>query len=153
MKTPSPFVMAALIVAFFAALFVGWRLAPKGVALQRKPEPEAVSIRVPARDRPTRNDSGVSRKMDRIRNGESPVERSRAAISLAMSLDPSEFAAWVEGDRFSSRNGPELSIFRMIIFERWAAEDPYSLIAWGILNDYGQAGRALDTFAKNDPEA
>ncbi len=69
-----------------------------------------------------------------------------------MSLAPSEFPAWVEGDRFSYRSGPELSIFRMILFERWAAEDPDGLIAWGIHNDYGQAGRALDTFAKEDPE-
>ncbi len=69
-----------------------------------------------------------------------------------MALPPSEFAAWVEGDRFNARSGPELSIFRMILFERWIEEDPDGLIAWGVKNDYGQAGRGLDQIAKHDPE-
>jgi len=152
MKRPSANILAVLSIAFLAALVIGWRLAPEADVQPPEAETGPAEARIPLRDRPPRTDSGVARKMDRIRNAATPVERSRAAISLAMSLDPSEFAAWVEGDRFSNRNGPELSIFRMIIFERWAAEDPDSLIAWGIRNDHGQAGRALDTFAKDDPE-
>jgi len=152
MKGPSANILAVLSIAFLAALVIGWKLAPEADVQPPEAETGPAEAGIPLRDRPSRTDSGVARKMDRIRNAATPVERSRAAISLAMSLDPSEFAAWVEGDRFSNRNGPELSIFRMIIFERWAAEDPDSLIAWGIHNDHGQAGRALDTFAKDDPE-
>jgi hypothetical protein len=73
-------------------------------------------------------------------------------VALATSLPPSEFAAWVEGDRFNFRKGPELDVFRMILFERWIKEDPASLIPWAIRNNHGQAGRALIALAKDDPQ-
>ena len=152
MKRPSPHFIALIGLAFLVTFLIGWKLAPEPpVASVGSDEAERKTGTV-SRERPSRNDSSVSRKMNRIRNGANQLERTRAAISLAMALPPSEFAAWVEGDRFSARNGPELSIFRMIIFERWIAEDPDGLIAWGVKNDYGQAGRGLDQIAKHDPE-
>ncbi len=69
-----------------------------------------------------------------------------------MSLPASEFAAWAEGDRFDFRAGPELSIFRMILFERWIAEDPEGLIAFSVNNNHGQAYRGVAQLSKDDPE-
>ncbi len=90
--------------------------------------------------------------MKSIRAGVTQEERIRASVSLAMSLPASEFAAWAEGDRFDFRAGPELSIFRMVLFERWLAEEPDSLIAFAVKNDHGQAFRGLEHLLKKDPE-
>ncbi|HEY8960768.1 MAG TPA: hypothetical protein VIM57_01095, partial [Luteolibacter sp.] len=87
-----------------------------------------------------------------IRTADSPVEKMRATVALAHALKPSEFPEWMEGDRFSIRSGPELSVFRMIIFERWIKEAPDTLIGWATENNYGQAGRALLSLAKSDPQ-
>ncbi|MEO5713456.1 MAG: hypothetical protein ABIT37_08195 [Luteolibacter sp.] len=100
-----------------------------------------------------RNGGIVAQQMRAIRNAGSPSERMRMAISLANSLPPSEFAAWMEGDRFDLRKGPELSVFRMIVFERWIKEDPASLIPWAATHNYGQASRALVALANNDPQS
>lgn len=153
MKPPSATVCAAMVVTSAVSLLIGWHLAPQqNLSPDVGDATQLIASEKPPRARPSRIKSGVERKMDQIRAAESPVERLRATISLAMSLEPSEFGAWVEGDRFSARNGPELSIFRMIIFERWAREDPDGQIAWSVNNDYGQAGRAMNAYAKNDPE-
>jgi hypothetical protein len=82
----------------------------------------------------------------------SPEEKMRATLALANSIPPGEFPKWAEGDRFSVRSGPELTVFRMIIFERWIHEAPETLIGWAGKNNYGQAGRALASLAKTDPE-
>lgn len=97
-------------------------------------------------------DEIVSEQMHSVGSAATPSERLRAAIALAYSLPPSEFAAWMEGDRFSFRKGPELHIFRMIIFERWIKEDPDSLIPWAGKNNHGQAGRALLALANDNPQ-
>jgi hypothetical protein len=76
----------------------------------------------------------------------------RATVALAYALKPSEFPEWMEGDRFSIRSGPELSVFRMIVFERWIKEAPETLIGWATKHNYGQAGRALISLAKSDPQ-
>lgn len=94
----------------------------------------------------------ASAQVRAIRDAGSPEERIRASIQLANSVPVADFPAWVEGNRFSFRAGPELNIFRMILFERWMAEDPSALIAWSGKNGGGQGLRALAHLAKNDPE-
>ena len=137
-----------MALAFSCALAVGWRTAPTepdAVAMGQDSERNVFRERVPgARDE-------IARKMKSIRTGVTQEERIRASISLAMSLPASEFAAWAEGDRFDFRAGPELSIFRMVLFERWLEEEPDSLIAFAVKNDHGQAYRGLEHLLKNDP--
>lgn len=140
-------------LGFLGTAVLGWYLASPPLAREKAGENSTEGA---ARDhrRPTKppgNEEIVAEQMRAIRDAGSPSERMRAAVGLANSLPPSEFAAWVEGDRFSFRKGPELSVFRMILFERWIKEDPESLIPWAGKNNYGQGGRALISLANNDP--
>ncbi|MBC7980328.1 MAG: hypothetical protein H7Y36_07170, partial [Armatimonadetes bacterium] len=149
------FAIAPGLLGFLGMAAIGWHLSP--------PPPTQPTVEVATNDgvprdhrRPTKSarDGGlVTEQMRAVRNAGSPTERLRKTIALANSLPPSEFGAWMEGDRFDFRQGPELSIFRMIVFERWIKEDPESLIPWAGRNNHGQAGRALLSLANNAPQS
>ncbi len=140
-------------VSLVASAVIGWKTASQsGTQEMETLGQERQTARDPAQGRsnPAVRESVL--RMKAIREMESPVERLRGSISLAMSLPASEFAAWAEGDRFDYRAGPELSIFRMILFERWEKENPESLIEFTVRNNHGQAYRGVESLLKNEPE-
>lgn len=142
------------VLGFLGMAALGWHLVP--IASRPASEETASAGETPRNykrpPRPQRADSLAAVQMRAIRDAGSLSERLRTAVALATSLPPSEFAAWVEGDRFNFRKGPELDVFRMILFERWIKEAPASLIPWAIQNNHGQAARALIALAKEDPQ-
>ncbi|MEO7098682.1 MAG: hypothetical protein ABI162_04930 [Luteolibacter sp.] len=155
MKPASLFVIAPGLLGFLGMAALGWHLATPALSPATV---QAAATGGAPRDyrhppKSPRNGGIVAAQMRAIRNAGSPSERMRMAISLANSLPPSEFAAWMEGDRFDFRKGPEMSVFRMIVFERWIKEDPGSLIPWAATHNYGQAGRALLALANNNPQS
>ncbi len=147
-------VIAPGVLGFLSMAALGWHLATP--ASRPASEETASAGETPQNyKRPPRQqqaDSLAAVQMRAIRDAGSPSERLRTAVALATSLPPSEFAAWVEGDRFNFRKGPELDVFRMILFERWIKEAPDRLIPWAIQNNHGQAARALIALAKDDPQ-
>ncbi|MFT3991822.1 MAG: hypothetical protein QM680_10485 [Luteolibacter sp.] len=134
---------------------IGWHLgtpeeksrtaAAQPAASGRSPLPRTKSARIIG-------DEAAAERMRAIRNTKSMEERLRATISLVYALPVSDFPAWAEGDRFNLRDGPELHMFRMALFDRWEKESPETLIPWALENNYGQAGRALKSLAKNSPQ-
>ena len=144
--------MIVAALAFVGAVALGWKTAPtppETGTQQTSPETKVSRERVPGgRDAAA---AEVARKMRAVRAGITQEQRIRSAVSLAMALPPSEFAEWAEGDRFDFRAGPELSIFRMVLFERWQMEEPDSLIEFAVRNNHGQAYRGLEQLLKNDP--
>jgi len=146
--------IAPPLLGFFIMAAIGWNLAP-----QKPVDSEPDSEKPVQRDRQrterksSRENPVVSAQMNAIRHAGSPSDRLRATIALVNSLPPSEFAKWAEGDRFNFRNGPELLIFRRILFERWINESPETLIPWAGENNYGQAGRALAQIASQNPQS
>ena len=133
--------------------YIGWKTSSppeKTFSPDSQPARQTAGERNPVRGNTASRETAL--RMKTVRDAPTQAERIRAAISLAMSLPASEFAAWAEGDRFDFRAGPELSIFRMILFERWIAEDPDSLIAFSVNNNHGQAYRGVAQLAKEDPQ-
>ncbi len=151
-RNPTIRLIATGSTAFLATAALGWHLANSRSA---SPITEAHATS-PAREsrpaQPAKRNGRVDEQLRQIRTADSPVEKMRATVALAYALKPSEFPEWMEGDRFSIRSGPELSVFRMIIFERWIKEAPETLIGWATKHNYGQAGRALISLAKSDPQ-
>jgi len=96
--------------------------------------------------------SDAKQYMNRLRQAGSSKERMRATVAMAMTIKPEDFSKWVEGDLFTFCEGPELDIFRVIIFDRWLQEAPETLIPWADKNRHGQAYRALRSIAKERPE-
>lgn len=154
MTSPLISAIAPGALGFLAMAALGWHLASSASqkTIEETASPEEIPQNHKRPQRPQRADSLAAAQMRAIRDAGSPAERLRTVVALANSLAPSEFPAWAEGDRFNFRKGPELDVFRMIIFERWIKEDPASLIPWAIQNNYGQAGRALIAMAKDDPQ-
>lgn len=153
MSVSTAFSVSITAMGFLGAMAIGWKTAAissEAPAVDAEQKGTVVRERVSGgRDRETRE---VASKMKSIRAEETQEERIRASISLAMSLPASEFAAWAQGDRFDFRAGPELNIFRMILFERWIEEDPESLIGFTVENYHGQAYRGVEQLMKDDPE-
>lgn len=148
--TPFP-KYTACVLLFAVAAAAGWKsVGRREVVSGEQPLTMTKRERPPPRRSPGAAEAAA--KMKAVRDAGTPQERMRAAVSLAMSLDPAEFAAWAEGDRFDLRAGSELHVFRFILFERWLAEDPESLIGWTVENNHGQAYRAVEDLLKNDPE-
>ena len=155
MKFPPLSAMVSGSFGFLGMAALGWHLAtPPTVRPDAKSDAfQSIDHERQRPMRPQRDGGLVAKQMRAIRDAGSPTERLRRTVALANSLSPAEFAAWAEGDRFDFRQGPELDVFRMIMFERWIKEDPESLISWASQNNYGQAGRALIALAKNDPQS
>lgn len=153
MKSPVS-ALAPALIGFGIMAAIGWNLAPhKPPNLTSDKETSAQQDRRRPERKSSRENALVSAQMQAIRNAESPSEKMRATLALVNSLPPSEFAKWAEGDRFSFRQGPELTVFRMILFERWIKESPETLIPWAGKNNYGQAGRGLQHLASQDPQS
>lgn len=154
MKSPPLSAITPGLLGFLGMAVLGWHLASpipnRDLTETETPEDTSPNPRRPSR---TQRDGGlVAKQMRAIRDAGTPSERLRATVNLANTLPPAEFAAWVEGDRFDFRKGPELEVFRMILFERWIQEDPDSLIPWANRNNHGQAARALISLAENQPQ-
>jgi hypothetical protein len=143
-------VPATLAFAVMAAL--GWNFGDTQPPATDSSSGQRASSGSGRPSRTARASDIASAQVRAIRDAGSPQERIRASIELANSVPVADFPAWVEGNRFNFRAGPELNIFRMILFERWMAEDPSALIAWSGKNGGGQGVRALAHLAKNDPE-
>lgn len=147
-------IAAPWLVGVIAMFAIGWKIAGHPTGGQAEPSlSERTENTSPNRpQRKAKHESLPQKMMRSIRDAGSLEARTRAAVSLANSLPPSEFAAWSEGDLFTYRSGPELFTFRMIIYERWAAEDPDSLIAWTAKNNWGHAHRTVSDLANTRPE-
>ena len=65
-----------------------------------------------------------------VRKAGDEEHRILAAIALARSIPASDFDEWLDDGFFDFRNGPELTIFRKILEERWKSEDPEGFVAW-----------------------
>lgn len=142
------------LLGFIFMYAVGWYIATPRASVAEGEDPSQINV-IPShrhRTQSTRESGLVAQQMQTIRNADAPIERMRKTIALANSLPASEFVAWAQGDRFDFRQGPELDVFRMILFERWLKEDPDSLIPWADKNNFGQAGRALLYLANQDPK-
>jgi len=96
--------------------------------------------------------SDSERYMNAIRHAGSSKERMRAAVAMAMHLDPKDFPKWVAGDLFTFCEGPELDIFRVVLFDRWVRESPETLIPLAGNNRRGQVHRRLKLLAKEQPQ-
>lgn len=147
--------VAPWAIAFVVAFIIGWKFASdpaNEVTLKTNDQEQSESRRIRP-DRTGKSESASEQRMRSISGAGSPEDKVRAAIALANSISPSEFSAWAEGDLFSYRSGPEMFIFRMILFERWQNEDLDGLIAWTGKNYYGQAFHAMQFLASEQPEA
>ena len=146
--------LAPWALAFIVTFVIGWKFAGEPDHGVNSPSAEETqSAKRPTRpERRVKSESLSEQRMRSISDAGSPEEKLRAAIALANSISPSEFSAWAEGDRFSYRSGPEMFIFRMILFERWLNEDTDGLIAWAGENYYGQALHAMQFLASEQPE-
>ena len=153
MKRASLAVITPGLLGFLGMAALGWYLANPSLTKTETGVTESIAREQKRPLKSPRDHGIVAAQMRAVRDAGSPVERLRSAIALANSLPPSEFAAWMEGDRFDFRKGPELSVFRMIVFERWIKESPESLIPWAGENNHGQAGRALLYLANNNPQS
>jgi hypothetical protein len=152
MKSDRAKALAPATLAFAAMAALGWNLGSNSSAPTDSPSSQRASSGSGRPAQSARASEAASTQVRAIRDAGSPEERIRASIQLANSVPVADFPAWVEGNRFNFRAGPELNIFRMILFERWMAEDPSALIAWSGKNGGGQGLRALAHLAKNDPE-
>lgn len=135
-------------------LIIGWQLFPNTEGGDEALSTSS-SSKVRSHERRRVANKGMSdsvRYMNAIRNAGSPRERMRAVVTFANTLEPEHFAKWVEGDLFTFCEGPELDVFRVILFDRWKSESPRSLIPWADKNRHGQAYRALKVLAAEQPE-
>ncbi len=94
----------------------------------------------------------AGKRMGTIRVVADPETRLLATLSLANSLLPEDFAAWIDGSLFDLRGGPELMIFSKILMDRWQAEDPDGLLAWAEKNKNGAGDGLLQEWAAQDPQ-
>ena len=146
--------LAPWALAFIVTFVIGWKVAgkPDDETTRHTSEEQQPKSRPIRPEKRVKTESLSEQRMRSISGAGSPEEKLRAAIALANSIPPSKFSAWAEGELFSYRSGPEMFIFRMILFERWLNEDPDGLIAWTGKNYYGQAYHAMQFLASEQPE-
>ncbi len=146
------------ILVFLITGAIGWNVAGNlAPTAKSKDAATAAPSRSPKRPaRTTRKSSGpdeaARQQMAAIRASRDPAVRMRSTVDLARSLSPSEFGAWMDGGWFDIRSGAELTLFSMIISERWQLEDPDGLLAHAIETKTGQADGILRKWAETDPQ-
>ncbi len=145
--------LPALAVVVMAV--IGWKLGGTS-AEKTSGVPPSANTRSSRPERPLRTRPGPSgeaaQRLAAISAATSPAERTRATIDLANTLPLAEFAAWLDGDWFTPRNGMESTVFFQILTERWAQEDPVGLLLWSRKNSSDAGNSVLSDWAKNDPE-
>ena len=155
LSIPSP-LKAVGLLAFFATGIVGWQLAePSAPATKGETTILSVTKRAARPPRPSNSgaaDAAAGKRMGSIRAFFDPETRMLATISLAESLSPPEFAAWMDRGWFDLRGGPELMIFSKILMDRWHQEDPEGLMGWAVKNKNGAADGLMDDWAAHEPQ-
>lgn len=143
-----------LALAFLAMNVVGWNLGGNSGEIADQAAPPAGRPSRPARhDRAGSGPTGEAGKsLAAIRGAGTPEARTRAAIDLANSLPPSEFAAWLDGGWFNLRGGPDLTIFTKILLARWKQEDPEGLLAWSLKKESGEGRAILAEWSEKEPQ-
>ncbi len=154
LSAPSPFKSVGLL-AFLATGIIGWQLAtPSAPATEGEISMTSVTKRAPRPARPSRSAAAntAGKRMASLRALADPEARMLASISLAESLSPTEFAAWMNGGWFNLRGGPELMIFSKVLLERWLREAPEDLMAWAAQNNSDAANGLMDEWAAHEPQ-
>lgn len=154
MKTSSgkATITAGLMVAFLAALAVGWHLAGSGPGSNETAEAGPARTRSNA-GRPVREmGTSARQRMAALRAISDPAERLRATHALVCSLSPSELAKWLEHRWFDSGPGYDATLFNEIARQRMQHEDPDGFLALMLRENRGQAAELLTQLAKNDPQ-
>ncbi len=144
------------IAVFLVMSIFGWKLADGS----RPSTPvSATSAQMGKRaERPERHARAAGpaaiagQKLDPIRSAANPAARMSATVDLASSLAVSEFAGWLDGGFFTLREGPELTLFTKILFERWKQEDPEGLLAWSIKNNSHDGQTVIAMWSEKDPQ-
>lgn len=137
---------------------LGWNLGgTSGKKLTQSSAQPALSIRRPPRaGRSVRAGHGptgeAAERLAAIRNTRDSGERMRATIDFASTLSPSEFAAWMDGNWFSLREGADLTIFSNILLDRWKQEDPEGLALWQCKLPTRDSDSILASWAESDPQ-
>ncbi|WP_345715586.1 hypothetical protein [Luteolibacter yonseiensis] len=93
-----------------------------------------------------------ARHLAPIRAARTPEDRMRATMNLANTLPVDGFAAWIDGGRFSPRDGMDLMIFTNLLKERWQNEAPESFFLWAMKQDNGDDEKLRATWARSEPD-
>ena len=146
--------LAPGVLGFLGMAALGWHLATP--ASRPASEETASAGETPQNykrpPRQQRADSLAAVQMRAIRDAGSPPKGCARPSPWRIPCHPPSLRRGWKATDSTSAKGPELSVFRMIIFERWIKEDPDSLIPWAVRNNHGQAGRALIALSKEDPQ-
>jgi hypothetical protein len=143
------------VLVFLITAGVGWNLFVPGSApaVDRSPEtPDVKRAARPVRTARSIAEEAAAGRIRAIRAMADPEARMLATLALADSLDPAEFAAWMDGGWFDLRGGPELMMFSKILMDRWLQEDPEGLITWGEKNGSGAGEAVMNEWALRDPQ-
>lgn len=143
------------MLAFLVTAAIGWNLSsPPPMPLGKNPSAELQTKHGDRRERTTLSlaAEAASKRMGSIRAAADPEARMLATLSLAHSLDPADFAAWVDGGWFNLRGGPELMMFTKVLMDRWEAEDPEGLLAWAAKNKSGEGIGIMKRWADKEPQ-
>lgn len=155
MSNPFP-AKAGGVLGFLAMAVVGWNLA--GAPVPAMKESAAAEPKTRRADREMRRSRSTGpgtlagKRLNAIRAAGTPEARLGATIALAYSLSPSEIAAWLNGDWFTIRGGPERLLFRNILLARWRETDPEGLLAWSFKNDTSVGQAVLATWTEKEPQ-
>lgn len=156
MSQPASFPLRTCgMIAFLATVAIGWNLSSPAPLPAGKSKPAGPQTKHgDRRERTTRSlaAEAASKRMGSIRATADPQARMLATLSLAHSLDPADFAAWVDGGWFNLRGGPELMMFTKILMDRWEAEDPEGLLAWAAKNKNGEGIGIMQRWAEKEPQ-
>jgi len=109
LSAPLPLKSGGLL-AFLATGIIGWQLAASSApAAKGDPIMATVTKHTPRPARPSRSGAAdaAGRRIGSIRAVADPEVRILATISLAESLSPAEFAAWMDGGWFNLRGGDD----------------------------------------------
>ena len=143
------------VLGFLAMAAVGWSLAEAPVAATKEPTAEPKNRRA---DRETRRSKATGpgtlpgKRLESIRAAGTQEARLRATFDLANSLSSSEIAAWLNGDWFTIRGGPERLLFRNILLARWRDTDPDALLVWSFKNDTSAGKHVLALWTEKEPQ-
>lgn len=143
------------VLGFLAMAVVGWNLVEAPVPTSDEPpaEPKSrVGNRETRRSKATGPGTLVGKRLESIRAAGTQEARLRATFDLANSLSSSEIAAWLNGDWFTIRGGPERLLFRNILLARWRETDPDALLVWSFKNDTGAGRNVLTSWTEKEPQ-
>ncbi len=143
------------VLGFLAMAVVGWNLAGAPVPTSDEPAAEPKNRRADRetrRSKPTGPGTLVGKRLETIRAAGTQEARLRATFDLANSLSSSEIAAWLNGDWFTIRGGPERLLFRNILLARWRESDPDALLVWSFKNDTSAGRNVLALWTEKEPQ-